>query len=105
MIALGIYLLIFHRSQPFSVIFDSMGVLAHDGSYSTAFMSAALMGLFMFFGFEACGNVAEEVQNPSKKIPVAMILSIVFGAISAIISVMGYLGFTKSGQYREWQNV
>ena len=90
-IALGIYLLIFHRSQPFSVIFDSMGVLAQDGSYSTAFMSAALMGLFMFFGFEACGNVAEEVKNPSKKIPIAMILSIVFGAISAIISVMGYL--------------
>lgn len=90
-IALGIYLLIFHRSQPFSVVFDSMGVLASDGSYSTAFMSAALMGLFMFFGFEACGNVAEEVKNPGKKIPVAMILSIVFGAISAVISVLGYL--------------
>ncbi|EMO6900485.1 amino acid permease [Pluralibacter gergoviae] len=90
-IALGIYLLIFHRAQPFSVLFDSMGVLAHDGSYQTAFMSAALMGLFMFFGFEACGNVAEEVQNPGRKIPLAMILSIVFGAISAIISVLGYL--------------
>ncbi|MRS15365.1 amino acid permease [Enterobacteriaceae bacterium RIT691] len=90
-IALGIYLLIFHRSQPFSVLFDSMGVLAKDGSYQTAFMSAALMGLFMFFGFEACGNVAEEVQNAGKKIPLAMILSIVFGAISAIISVLGYL--------------
>jgi len=49
------------------------------------------MGLFMFFGFEACGNVAEEVKNPGKKIPVAMILSIVFGAISAVISIMGYL--------------
>lgn len=90
-IALGIYLLIFHRSQPFSIIFDSMGILAKDGSYTTAFMSAALMGLFMFFGFEACGNVAEEVKNPGKKIPVAMILSIVFGAISAVISVLGYL--------------
>ncbi|QHM75514.1 Aromatic amino acid transport protein AroP [Mixta theicola] len=90
-IALGIYLLIFHRSQPFSVLFDSMGVIAKDGSYSTAFMSAALMGLFMFFGFEACGNVAEEVKNPGKKIPLAMILSIVFGAISAVISVLGYL--------------
>ncbi|QHM70996.1 APC family permease [Mixta intestinalis] len=90
-IALGIYLLIFHRSQPFSVLFDSMGVIAKDGSYGTAFMSAALMGLFMFFGFEACGNVAEEVKNPGKKIPVAMILSIVFGAISAVISVLGYL--------------
>ncbi len=90
-IALGIYLLIFHRSQPFSVVFDSMGVLAADGSYTTAFMSAALMGLFMFFGFEACGNVAEEVKEPGKKIPVAMILSIVFGAISAVISILGYL--------------
>lgn len=90
-IALGIYLLIFHRSQPFSVVFDSMGVLAKDGSYSTAFMSASLMGLFMFFGFEACGNVAEEVKNPGKKIPLAMILSIVFGAISAVISILGYL--------------
>lgn len=90
-IALGIYLLIFHRSQPFSVVFDSMGVLAQDGNYSTAFMSAALMGLFMFFGFEACGNVAEEVKNPGRKIPLAMILSIVFGAISAVISVLGYL--------------
>ncbi|RPH30120.1 amino acid permease [Buttiauxella warmboldiae] len=90
-IALGIYLLIFHRSQPFSVVFDSMGVLAADGNYTTAFMSASLMGLFMFFGFEACGNVAEEVKNPGKKIPVAMILSIVFGAISAVISILGYL--------------
>lgn len=90
-IALGIYLLIFHRAQPFSVIFDSMGVLSADGNYTTAFMSASLMGLFMFFGFEACGNVAEEVKNPGKKIPVAMILSIVFGAISAVISIMGYL--------------
>ncbi|WP_279051894.1 APC family permease [Cedecea davisae] len=90
-IALDIYLLIFHRSQPFSVVFDAMGALAKDGSYGTAFMSASLMGLFMFFGFEACGNVAEEVQNPGRKIPVAMILSIVFGAISAVISILGYL--------------
>ncbi|WPU21690.1 APC family permease [Cedecea neteri] len=90
-IALGIYLLIFHRNQPFSVVFDAMGALAKDGSYGTAFMSASLMGLFMFFGFEACGNVAEEVKNPGRKIPVAMILSIVFGAISAVISILGYL--------------
>ncbi len=90
-IALGIYLLIFHRSQPFSVVFNPMGALSINGSYTGAFMAASLMGLFMFFGFEACGNVAEEVKDASKKIPVAMILSIVFGAISAMISVLGYL--------------
>ena len=90
-IALGIYLLIFHRAQPFSVIFDTMGVVASNGSYITAFMAASLIGLFMFFGFEACGNVAEEVKNPSRQIPVAMILSIVFGAVSALVSILGYL--------------
>lgn len=90
-IALGIYLLIFHRTQPLSVIFDAMGVVTGPAGYSHAFMSASLLGLFMFFGFEACGNVAEEVQNPGRKIPVAMMLSILFGAISAIISVAGYL--------------
>lgn len=90
-IALGIYLLIFHRAQPFSIVFDTMGVLAQNGSYTTAFFSASLLGLFMFFGFEACGNVAEEVKNPSRQIPVAMILSIVFGCISAMVSVLGYL--------------
>lgn len=90
-IALGIYLLIFHRAQPFSIVFDNMGIIAKNGSYQTAFMTSSLLGLFMFFGFEACGNVAEEVKNPSKQIPLAMILSIVFGAISAMISVLGYL--------------
>lgn len=90
-IALGIYLLIFHRSQPLSILFDSMGVATGSASYTHAFMAASLLGLFMFFGFEACGNVAEEVKDARRKIPIAMILSIFFGAISAIISVLGYL--------------
>ncbi|MDD1963803.1 APC family permease [Pseudomonas putida] len=90
-IALGIYLLVFHRVNDFSVLFDTFGMLASDGSYYSAFLAASLLGLYMFFGFEACGNVAEEVQNPSRGIPKAMILSIVFGAISAIISFAGYL--------------
>ncbi len=90
-VGIGIYLLLFARVNDFSVLFDSMGVLADDGTYFTAFTSAALLGLWMFFGFEACGNVAEEVRNPSRGIPKAMILSIVFGAISALVSFAGYL--------------
>lgn len=90
-IALGFYLLIFKRVNDFSILFDSMGVLGADKTYTSAFLGASLLGLFMFFGFEACGNVAEEVKNPSRGIPVAMILSIFFGAISAVISFAGYL--------------
>lgn len=70
-IAVGIYLLIFERKQPFSVFFDTMGVQG-DGSYVAAFLGAALAGLFLFYGFEACGDVAEEVANPARRIPKAI---------------------------------
>ncbi|HVL62689.1 MAG TPA: amino acid permease, partial [Microbacterium sp.] len=74
-IGLGLYLLIFQRKQEFSVFFDTMGVEG-DGSYVTAFFGAALAGLFLFYGFEACGDVAEEVENPARRIPRAMIVTI-----------------------------
>ncbi len=89
-IALGLYLLAFQRKQEFSVFFDSMGVEG-DGSYATAFLGAALAGLFLFYGFEACGDVAEEVKNPARGIPKAMIFTILVGGVSALLSFGGYV--------------
>src|SRR6185312_1217301 len=87
-IAVGLYLLIFARKQPFSIFIDSMGVEG-SGSYSAAFMGAALAGLFLFYGFEACGDVAEEVSNPARRIPTAMMMTILVGGISALLSFGG----------------
>ncbi|WP_394163297.1 APC family permease [Galactobacter valiniphilus] len=89
-IGLGLYLLLFQRKNSFSVFFDSMGVEG-AGSYSSAFFGAALAGLFLFYGFEACGDVAEEVENPAKRIPVAMIMTILVGGVSALFSFCGYV--------------
>ncbi|MGP7812562.1 APC family permease [Glutamicibacter soli] len=89
-IAVGFYLLVFKREQPFSVFFDSMGVEG-DGSYGVALMGAALAGLFLFYGFEACGDVAEEVSNPARRIPKAMMMTILVGGVSALISFTGYV--------------
>ncbi|WP_125615575.1 APC family permease [Specibacter cremeus] len=89
-IAVGLYLLIFARKQPFSVFFDSMGVQG-DGSYAAAFMGAALAGLFLFYGFEACGDVAEEVASPARRIPKAMMMTILVGGVSALMSFGGYV--------------
>ncbi|MFF2389247.1 APC family permease [Agromyces sp. NPDC058104] len=89
-IGLGLYLLIFQRKQEFSVFFDTMGVEG-DGSYAAAFMGAALAGLFLFYGFEACGDVAEEVANPARRIPRAMVLTILVGGVSALFSFGGYV--------------
>lgn len=91
-VLLGLYLLIFQRKQDFSVFFDSMGTEANfDGNYSAAFLGAALVGLFLYYGFEACGDVAEEVKDPSRRIPRAMILTILVGGASALLSFVGYV--------------
>jgi amino acid transporter len=89
-IGVGLYLLIFQRQQDFSVFFDSMGVEG-DGGYGTAFFGAALAGLFLFYGFEACGDVAEEVAQPARRIPLAMVMTIVVGGVSALFSFSGYV--------------
>ncbi|GAA1135964.1 amino acid permease [Microbacterium natoriense] len=89
-IGVGLYLLLFQRKQEFSVFFDTMGVEG-DGSYATAFFGAALAGLFLFYGFEACGDVAEEVSQPARRIPRAMVLTILVGGVSALFSFVGYV--------------
>ncbi|MFF3976536.1 APC family permease [Streptomyces sp. NPDC001828] len=89
-VALGLYLLIFERHNSFAVFFDAMNS-TKDGSYLSGFLSAALVGLFMFYGFEACGDVAEEVHDAGRQIPKAMILTIVFGGISALAAFVGYI--------------
>jgi amino acid transporter len=89
-IAVGLYLLIFDRKQDFGVFFNSMGVEGH-GSYFMAFLGAALAGLFLFYGFEACGDVAEEVSNPARRIPLAMIMTIAVGGVYALVAFGGYV--------------
>ncbi len=89
-IALGLYLLIFKRVQPFSVFFDSMGA-GGDTAYIVTFFGAALSGLFLFYGFEACGNLAEEVGDPTRRIPKAMMLTILIGGVSGLLSYIGYV--------------
>ena len=89
-IVLGFYLLLFQRVQPFSVFFDTMGTGGGDAYFYT-FLAAALSGLFLYYGFEACGDVAEEVSDPTRQIPKAMILTIVVGGVSGFISYAGYV--------------
>lgn len=89
-LGIGLYLLIFQRHNDFSVLFDTLGA-GGEGGYMTAFLGSALAGLFLYFGFEACGNVAEEVENPARRIPKAMLLTIVVGGISALFSFAGYI--------------
>jgi len=81
-LAVGGWLLIAHREQSFSVIFDTFGT-GGGGSYLPAFAAAALIGVYQYYGFEACGDVAEEVPDPGTLIPKAMRRTIYIGGAAA----------------------
>jgi amino acid transporter len=86
----GAWLLISERAQNLSVLFDTQGV-SDGGSYFSAFMAAALIGIFQYYGFEACGDVAEEVPNPTRQIPKAMRMTIYVGGAAAIFVCLSLL--------------
>ncbi len=82
-LVVGIWLIVANRHQSFGVIFDSFGAPATGGSYTVAFLAAALIGIYQYYGFEACGDVAEEVPNPGRLIPKAMRRTIYIGGAAA----------------------
>jgi amino acid transporter len=82
-VVVGIVLLTRHRVQPLSIVFDTFDVQG-SGSYIPAFLAAAVAGLFCCYGFEACGDVAEETPNPGVKIPKAMRMTIYVGIGAAV---------------------
>lgn len=89
-VVVGLYLLIFSRHNSFSVLFDTMGT-GDNGDYLSAFATAAIIGLVLYYGFEACGEVAEETPNPSRTIPRSMMLTVILGGVAALFSFIGYI--------------
>jgi amino acid transporter len=83
-VAVGSYLILFARHHPFSVVFDTMGI-GNGGSYLPAFLACALAAMFCYYGFEACGDVAEETPNASRMIPKAMRMTIYVGGAAAML--------------------
>jgi amino acid transporter len=81
-IVVGGYLLLFARHQPLGVLVDTSFVHA-DGSYLPAFLASSLAAMFCYYGFEACGDVAEETPNASRMIPKAMRMTIYIGGAAA----------------------
>jgi amino acid transporter len=89
-LAVGGWLLITERHHNLGVLFSTEGI-GSDGGYLGAFMAAALIGIYQYYGFEACGDVAEEVPDPSRQIPKAMRMTIYVGGAAAIFVCLSLL--------------
>jgi amino acid transporter len=81
-IVVGVYLLLFARHQSLRVLVDTSFVHTH-GSYWPAFLASSLAAMFCYYGFEACGDVAEETPDASRMIPKAMRMTIYIGGAAA----------------------
>lgn len=82
----GIWLLFFEHHQSLSVFFHQFGAPEANGFSPTGgFLAASLTGLYLFYGFEACGDVAEEVPDPGRAIPKAMRRTIYVGGFAALL--------------------
>jgi amino acid transporter len=96
-VVVGAWLLIGHREQSIRVIFHSFGA-GKAGNYLPAFFAGALIAIWMYYGFEACGDVAEEVPNPGRTIPKAIRRTIyVGGAAGTFICLSLVLAVSNFG--------
>lgn len=86
-LVIGTVLLIFYRENSLSVIFDGFGT-AGDGTYVFGpFLAAIAFIGWAFVGFESAGAMAEEVEEPSRDVPRAVLLSLLL--VAAVVMYAG----------------
>ncbi|WP_066898103.1 amino acid permease [Mycolicibacterium houstonense] len=91
-IGLGTWLLLFHRNNPLSVLFDGAGPGVDTWSYlSGPFLIAVAFIGFSFVGFESAGAIAEEVHEPRRDLPKAVLFSLGFIALVVAYSSLAII--------------
>lgn len=93
-VGLGIWLLVTRREHDFSILFDggrSVGASDEFFSLGGPFLLAIVFIGFSFVGFESAGSIAEEVHEPRKNLPKAVLFSISFIALVVMFSSLAVI--------------
>jgi amino acid transporter len=78
-LGLGTWLLLFHRHNSLSVLVEGGGSNTDTLAYLTGpFMLAVAFIGWSFVGFESAGSIAEEVHEPRRDLPKAVLFSLLF---------------------------
>jgi len=81
--------LIVARHQSFGVLFQSFGL--GNGHYFPAFVASSVAAMWCYYGFEACGDVAEETPDAGRAIPKAMRMTIYIGGFAAMLVCLAFV--------------
>ncbi|GBF49269.1 amino acid transporter [Leptospira ryugenii] len=89
-ILVGGYLLLFARIQSISILWDTLS-FGEGIDYLPAFVASSVAAMFCYYGFEACGDVAEETPNAGVAIPKSMRMTIYVGGGAATFICLALL--------------
>ena len=89
-LGIALYLVFMPHPLGAGVVFQTAPV-PEGGSYLPVFLSAALFSAWIFYGFESCADVSEEVVNPTYNVPKAMISALLVGGITTVIATFAFL--------------
>jgi amino acid transporter len=87
-IVIGTILLIFFREQPLSAVFG--GQPGFSVGVAPMLAAVALIG-WSFIGFESAGDIAEEVEDPRRQVPKALVLSLIVVALIVMYAALGLI--------------
>jgi len=87
-LVIGTVLLVFFRDQPVSILLDGAGQAAP--ALGPMLAAVALIG-WSFIGFESAGDIAEEVRDPSRQVPKALLFSLVVVACIVMYAALALL--------------
>jgi amino acid transporter len=91
-VGLGTWLLLFHRQNSLSVLFTGGGPDVDFLAYlSGPFLLAVAFIGFSFVGFESAGSIAEEVHEPRRYLPKAVLFSLGFIALVVAYSSLAII--------------
>ncbi|WP_125106996.1 APC family permease [Gulosibacter massiliensis] len=90
---IGAWLLIASRHHDLSALFTDFRTpeMQEATPFLAAFIGSAIFGIYLYYGFEANGDVAEEVKNPGRVIPRAMRMTIYVGGVASMFIALGLI--------------
>jgi amino acid transporter len=88
-VMIGTLLILFFRHHPVSLLWKTFDTGAgFGGPWSKAFLAAIAISGWAFVGFDSCGAVSEETRDPTRRVPRAIVFSLVSVALVIILNAM-----------------
>lgn len=91
-IGVAIYLLVFHRNNDLSILFEGLDApVSGNAILGAPIVIALIFAGWSALGFESASTLAEEVKNPKKAVPMAMLWSIVLIAGTVLFTGLAFI--------------